>query len=81
MSVKLLTEQHLELLRLNEAAQARLCQHWAKCHIVVNHVSRLNFAFGSYRISEQRTLRRDCAYACIVSPEPSLFTYTEYESI
>ena len=37
MSVKLLTEHHLEL----EAAQARLSLHLPKCHIVGNRMSRL----------------------------------------
>ena len=41
MSVKLLTEHHLEFLSLKEAAQARLSQLMSKCHIVRNHVSRL----------------------------------------
>ena len=41
MSVKLLTEHHLEFLSLKEAAQARLSQHLSKCHIVGNHMWRL----------------------------------------
>ena len=43
MSVKLLTEHHLEFLSLKEAAQARLNLHMSKYHIVGNHVSRLNY--------------------------------------
>ena len=37
MIVKLLTEQHLEFLSLN------MCPHLSKCHIVGNHMSRLNY--------------------------------------
>ena len=40
ITVKLLTEQHLEFLSLNEAAQARLSLHLSKCHIAGNHISR-----------------------------------------
>ena len=36
MIVKLLTEHHLEFLSLKEAAEARLCLHMSKCHIVGN---------------------------------------------
>ena len=46
MSVKLLTEQCLKLPSLKEAAQARLRQHLSKCHIVVNHVSRLIYGLN-----------------------------------
>ena len=45
MSVKLLTEYHLEFLSLKEAAQARLSLHLSKCHIVGNHMSRLIFPY------------------------------------
>ena len=41
MSVKQLTERHLEFLSLKVAAQACLSLHLSKCHIVGNHVSRL----------------------------------------
>ena len=41
LSVKLLTEHHLEFLSLKEAAQACLSLHLSKCHIVGNHMSRL----------------------------------------
>ena len=41
MSVKLLTEHHLEFLAKKEAVQARLSLHLSKCHIVGNHMSRL----------------------------------------
>ena len=41
MSVKLLTEHHLECLRLMEAVHARLSLYLSKCHIVGNHMSRL----------------------------------------
>ena len=43
MSVKLLTEHHLEFLSLKEAAQAGLILHLSKCHIDRNHMSRLHF--------------------------------------
>ena len=45
MSVKLLTEHHLEFLRLKEAAQIRLSLHLSKCHIVGNHMSQLSYTF------------------------------------
>ena len=41
MRVKLLTEHNLELLSLNEAAQACLSLHMSKCQIGGNHMSRL----------------------------------------
>ena len=41
MSVKLLTEHHLDFKTLKEAAQARLSLHLSKCHIFGNHMSRL----------------------------------------
>ena len=41
MTVKLLTEHHLEFLSLKEAAQACLSLHMSKCHIVGNHMSQL----------------------------------------
>ena len=47
MSVKLLTEYHLEFLSLKEAAQAHLSLHLSKCHIVGNHMSRLNYLDGT----------------------------------
>ena len=43
MSVKLLTEQHLEFISLKGAAQACLSLHLSNCHIVGNHMSRLNY--------------------------------------
>ena len=46
MIVKLLTEQHLEFLSYEEAAQARLSLHISKYHIVGNHMSRLNYLLG-----------------------------------
>ena len=39
MSVKLLTEYHLEFLSLKVAAQARLSLFMSKCHIVGNRMS------------------------------------------
>ena len=41
MSVKLLTEQCLELLSLKGAAQACLRLHLSKCYIIGNYQSRL----------------------------------------
>ena len=41
MSVKLLTEHHLEFLSLKGAVEARMSLHMSKCHIVGNHMSRL----------------------------------------
>ena len=42
MTLRVLTEHHLEFLSLEkEAAQARLSLHLSKCHIVGNHMSRL----------------------------------------
>ena len=44
MTVKLLTEQNLELLSLTGAEQTRLSLHLSKCHIVGNHMSRLIYS-------------------------------------
>ena len=41
MTVKLLSEHHLEFLSLKGAAQARLSLHLSKCHIVGNHMLRV----------------------------------------
>ena len=41
MSVKLLTEHHLEFLSFREAAHARLILHLPKCHFVGNIMSWL----------------------------------------
>ena len=41
MSVKLLTEYHLEFLSLKEAAQAHLSLHLSKYDIVGNHIYSL----------------------------------------
>ena len=44
MSIKPLTEHDLEFLRLKgDCVQARLSLHLSKCHIVGNHMSRLNY--------------------------------------
>ena len=45
MSVKLLTEHHLEFLILKEAVQACLSLHLSKCHIVGNHMSGFNYMY------------------------------------
>ena len=47
MSVKLLTEQNLEFLSLKVAVQAGLSLHMSKYHIVGNHMSWLNYRWGS----------------------------------
>ena len=49
MTVKLLTEHHLEFLCLKKAAQARLSLFMSKCHIVGNHMSRLNYVYAIRR--------------------------------
>ena len=41
MSVKLLTEHHLQFVALKKAAQARLGLHLPKYHIVGKHMPRL----------------------------------------
>ena len=58
MTVKLLTEQHLESLSLNETTQARLSLHLSKCHIVGNLMSQL-ISFANSLDSDQA--RRDVA--------------------
>ena len=47
MSVKLLTEQHLEFLSLKGGSTGSSESIRVKCHIVGNHISRLNA--GHYR--------------------------------
>ena len=49
MSVKLLTEHHLESLSLKEAVQARLSLYLSKSHIFGNHMSRLIWTFTVYQ--------------------------------
>ena len=51
MSVKLLTEHNLEWLSLKEAAQARLSLHLSICHIVGNHMRRLNYSYAQKTIA------------------------------
>ena len=41
MSVKLLTEHHLEFLSFKEAAETRRSLHMSKCQIVGNLIPRL----------------------------------------
>ena len=45
MTVKLLTEHHLEFLSLKEASMALPSLHLSKCQIVGNLMSRLIFSF------------------------------------
>ena len=47
MSVKLLTEHHLEFLSLKEGCKARLSLHMSKCHIVGNLMHWLIFNMSS----------------------------------
>ena len=51
MTVKLLTEHHLEFLSLKEAAKARLSLHLSKCHIIENHMPLLNYNVGKSAVS------------------------------
>ena len=48
MTVKLLTEKHLEILSLKGGCTGGLSLHLSKCHIVGNHVSRLNYVNVQY---------------------------------
>ena len=50
MTVNLLTEQHLEFLSLRGGDRAHLSLHLSKCHIVGNHMLRLNYLFCMYTI-------------------------------
>ena len=43
MIVKLLTENHLKFKALKQAAEAHRSLHLSKCHIVGNHMSRLEY--------------------------------------
>ena len=45
MTVKLLTEHHLEFLSLKEVAEAHPSLHFSKCQIVGNLMPRLIFYF------------------------------------
>ena len=63
MSVKLLTKHHLEFLSLKGAAQARLSIHLSKCHIVGNHMPRLNNLF---RFGEQMLGFRICNHTPVL---------------
>ena len=49
MSVKLLTEQHLEFLSLKGGCTGLMSLHLSKFHIVGNHMSRLNCLFFFYQ--------------------------------
>ena len=57
MNIKLLTEEHLEFLSLKRGTQACLSLHLSKCHIVGNHMSRLNYIYSSGLVQymEERT--------------------------
>ena len=43
MTVKIPTEHYLELLSLKRGYTGRLSLFMSKCHIVGNHMSRLNY--------------------------------------
>ena len=55
-----MTEHHLEFLNLKKATQAHLGLHTqahlglllSKCHIVGNHMSRLNYVLYTYKAVE-----------------------------
>ena len=48
-------EHHLEFLGLKEAAEARPSLHLSKCHIVVNHMSRLNCLIRTFACYSARS--------------------------
>ena len=60
MAFKLLTDQHLEFLSLNEATQAQMSLHLSKCHTVGNHMARLNFF--SKRLYKPQKLNKKVKY-------------------
>ena len=57
MSVKLLTEHHLEFLSLKGGCKARLSLHMSKCQIVGNHMHWLNFVIQRQGIHKDRQCR------------------------
>ena len=59
-TVKLLAEHHLKFLSLKGAAQACLSLYLSKCHIVGNHMSRLNFYYY-YHVEREEGL-----FLCII---------------
>ena len=64
MIVRLLTEHHLELLSINEAAEARPSLHLSKCQIVGNLMPRLkifNFQVKSGSSSQQLQPSFECS--------------------
>ena len=76
MSVKLLTERHLEFLSLNEGCRGSSEYTLVKYHIVGNHVSRLIFVwFVSYEMNEiQRSMENEpWTYETITSSMFDLF--------
>ena len=59
MTLKLLTEHHLEFLSLKKvAAKARVSLHFSKCHIVENHVSRLNY----FELAAPKIFSMECRF-------------------
>ena len=45
-----MAEHYFEFLSLKEAAQAHLSLHFSKCHIVENHMLRLNYVLVIDRV-------------------------------
>ena len=54
MTVKLLTEHHLEFLSFKGAAPARLSLHLLKCHIGGNHMLRLIYVLTTGKMKVYR---------------------------
>ena len=78
MSVKLLTEHHLEFLSLKVAAQVRLSLHLSKCYIVGNHMSRLaehHLEFISLKVAAQARLSLHLSKCHIVGNHMSRLNY------
>ena len=50
MIAKLLTEHHLEFLSLNLGCRGSLSLHLSKCHIVGNHMQRLNYYYKEFHV-------------------------------
>ena len=70
MSVKLLTEHHLELLSLKDDVQARRSLHQSKFHTVGNHMSRLKFIMSEAVIRKMSQFLRckgnnNLAWVCL----------------
>ena len=53
MSVKLLTEHHLEFVSLKRGCTGSSESTLVKKHIVLNHMSRLNYLFSAQDLSKE----------------------------